>query len=356
MTDTVTVYTPGHWDMADSYGLIACQLARHLSRLGVYVNAISMGDRLVDGQPADVRAIVEQPIRADRGGLLLGYPTSYERYSPLAMVGAKVAVTMFESTKLPPGWTPVLNQCDAVVVPSQFCADVFAGNGVTAPIHVVPLGIGEAYQPVLREEREVFTFLAFLDRGRRKGGLCALQAFLKAFGDDPAVRLVLKGREGQVSLQAVNHNVDIVQADMTEEELYRLYLSADVLVNPNMGEGFGLIPREFAATGGLSLATDWSGTAEDIDYWGLPIPYTLVPADWKGALNLEPHAPLGMWAQPDESELALLMRAVYEARHEWRPLAYARAPRLHEMYSWRAFAEGVYAIWQEVAIGDRVTA
>lgn len=356
MMNTVTVYTPGHMDMADSYGLIACQLARHLSRLGVYVNAISIGDRVTAGQPADIRHIMERPIRPSWGGLLLGYPTGYGSYGVLAQRGPRVAVTMFESTELPPGWVSVLNDCDAVVTPSWFCADVFHDCGVTAPIHVVPLGIGEVYRPVERVERDEFVFLTFLDRGKRKGGFYALQAFLKAFGDDTAVRLVLKGREGQVGMTVLNANMEIVQADMTEEELYRLYLSADVLVNPNMGEGFGLIPREFAATGGLSLATEWSGTAEDIDCWGLPIPYTLVPADWQGAKNLEPHAPLGEWALPDVVELALLMRAVYETRHEWRPLAYARAAHLHELYNWRDFTARVKHIFEEVACGDRVTA
>jgi NAD(P)-dependent dehydrogenase (short-subunit alcohol dehydrogenase family) len=34
---------PGHLDPCDSYGLIACQLTRHLSALGVRVNALSPG-------------------------------------------------------------------------------------------------------------------------------------------------------------------------------------------------------------------------------------------------------------------------------------------------------------------------
>lgn len=350
--DIVTVYAPGHWDPYDSYGLIACQLARHLERPGVWVNAMGMGDTVVEHQPADVRAITARPIWAALGGILLGYPTTYARFSALATRGPRVAVTMFESTRIPAGWPPILNELDAVVVPSTFCRDVFAECGVTAPLHVVPLGIGECYRPAPRRMDRPFTFLAFMDRGRRKGGHYALQAFVRAFGDDPAYRLILKSRAADLKQVALNPNVDIVQEDMTEQELYELYLQADVLVNPNMGEGFGLIPREFAATGGIALATDWGGTADDLDLWGYPIPYRLIPA-WD---DHERHKGLGLWAEPDVDALARLMRQVAEHREAYRRQAWALAPAVHELYSWAAFADSVLNIWQEVAHGHRATA
>jgi glycosyltransferase involved in cell wall biosynthesis len=117
------------------------------------------------------------------------------------------------------------------------------------------------------------------------------------------------------------------------------------MVNANLGEGFGLIPREFAATGGPTLATNWGGTADDIDEWGIPIPYNMAPA-WKGH---DVHEGLGEWAEPDVDALATLMREVSDYRGLFAELAMEKAPRLHELYSWRNFARGVYEVWKEYA-------
>lgn len=351
--DSLTIYTPGHWDMYDSYGLIACELARHLSALGVRVSAMGHGETVRDNQPDDVRAITAQPVVPTYGGILLGYPTGYAAHGFMASRGPRIAVTMFESTKLPPGWAEPLNECDAVVVPSRWLVDVFRDSGVRVPIHVVPLGIGSIYQPAERAvDREPFTFLAFGDRGKRKGRVWAEQAFVLAFGDDPRVRLLIKSRRGGLNVTCTNPNIDHIQRDMTERELYELYLSCDALVNPNMGEGFGLIPREFAATGGIALATNWGGTADDIGIWGIPLPYELVEADWDDNKRLA-GLPLGEWAMPDVEATARMMRDVFERRDYYQRRATLMAPRVRRMYSWRRFAERVMDIWRGVANGNR---
>jgi glycosyltransferase involved in cell wall biosynthesis len=194
------------------------------------------------------------------------------------------------------------------------------------------------------------TFLAFLDRGARKGGLAALQAFLMAFGEDMNYRLILKGRKPKVPLTLTNPNITVIQQDMSEQELYELYLSADVLINCNKGEGFGLIPREFAATGGISLATGWGGTVDNINDWGVRLPYELEPADWKGVKSLAGFD-LGEWAKPDLEGCAVVLRRVAENIDWFRAGAYRKAKNAAALYSWRAFAEQVLDVWQEVSAG-----
>lgn len=358
----VTVYAPNHLDPFDSYGLLACELLRHLDAMDVPVNAIALGEAQHPNQPADVAAITARPIRAAFGGILMGYPTSFASHGPLPALGPRVAVTMFESSRIPEEWPAWLNKCHAVVTPSHFCRDVFVDCGVTAPVHVVPLGIAETFQPVRRPvDRRPFTFLCWGDRGKRKGRLEAEQAFYRAFGDDMDYRLLIKTRDLETHVECLNANIDVISADMSEEELYELYLSCDAMVFPTKGEGFGLPPREFAATGAPVITTAWSGTADDVEEWGLPLRYTLERADWQGALNLQ-GLPLGNWARPDVGDLARLMRDVADNRERHSARAMERAARVHELYSWRAFAGGVLDVWNEVserrlaAHGHRATA
>lgn len=349
---SINVCAPGHWDWYDSYGLIACRLARHLTRLGAHVNAWGLGFTAMANQPADVAAVTGGPRRPALGGIFLGYPTSYARHGALAAFGPKVALTMFESSRLPQEWIAPLNGCDAVIVPSRFCGDVFRESGVTAPLHVIPLGVSEVYRPAVRRKDGPFTFLAFLDRGRRKGGIHAMQAFVRAFGDDPAYRLLLKMRAPKVKVEILNPNIEIVQRDLSEHELAALYARADVLVNPNMGEGFGLIPREFAASGGVALTTGWGGTADDLPAWGWPLPYTLVPAMWEGNKTLAGQD-LGVWAEPDVDGVAAMMREVAANRDEYAWEALGKAQAAHSLYDWDAFARRVLTVWEEVASGYR---
>lgn len=350
---TITVYAAQNWDMADSYGLIACMLARHISALGVRVNAVGLGETVLGTQPEDIRAVTSRPISPSLGGIVMGYPTNYKLQSGLLHCGPRIAITMFESTVLPDGWVDPLNDMDAVIVPSWFCADVFKANGMTAPIHVVPLGVGEIYRYAERTSDRPLTFLTFLDRGLRKGGIAALQAFIRAFGEDTNYRLIMKGRDAHGKpLLLTNSNIEVVQQDMSEAELYELYCRCDVLINPHKGEGFGLLPREFAATGGISLTTNWSGTADGLGEWGWALPYTLTKADWKGIKNLEGKE-LGDWAEPDVDGCAYRLLQVAERIDSYRIMARVHAANAQRMYSWRAFAEQVLAIWKGVQVGER---
>lgn len=355
----ISVYAPGHYDIYDSYGLIACQLARNLTRLGVHVNALGMGKTVMDTQPDDIRAVTSRPLRPTLGGIFLGYPTGYHKHSnPLAHIGPRICITMFESSKIPQGWQEALNAMDAVIVPSTFCRDVFAACGVTVPIHVVPLGISEVYRYQERTQGRPLTFLAFLDRGARKGGLVATRAFGRAFGEDMNYRLLLKARTRKnkdVTVDAVEPNIEIIDRDMTEQELYELYLSCDVLINPHKGEGFGIIPREFAATGGITLTTNWSGTADDLDQWGWSLPYSLERADWQGHKSLTGQD-LGEWAAPAVDGVARTLLHVAQYIDSYRYLTRFHAENVAHLYSWQGFAEQVLQVWKGVAVGNRYTA
>lgn len=335
--DSISVYSPVPYQPWESYGLIALQLVRHLRELGIGVNAHG------PGQAAPILST---------GGIVLGPPDSFAAQGQWLRAGPHIAITMFESSRIPSWWIAPLNACAAVIVPSWFCVDAFRQSGVTSPIHVVPLGVDELYKFQQRPKSpSPLTFLAFMDRGERKGGQMAIQAFLRAFGDDTNYRLILKGRAPIAGYSFTNPNIEVIQRDMNEQELLDLYYRADVLLAPAKGEGFGMLPREFAATGGLALATDWSGTADALSRWGWPLPYKLVPATWSQNKPFAGQA-LGEWAELDPAQVAEVLLHVAENWADYRSQLPRKAQACRQLYSWAEFARNVLSIWEGVQIGN----
>lgn len=334
--DIINICSPT-WELAESYGRIAIELAQGLQSAETHVNRVGadVGDRPL--------------FKPALGGIILGYPTIFDDFLPIVSNGPRIAITMFESTKLPDGWMKPLNEMDAVIVPSQWLVEVFRQNGITAPIHVVPLGISNTFKQVAQRDftEKPFTFISIADRGWRKGWWHALRAFTKAFGKSMDVRLILKTRNKDVLSEAFKDcpNVEVIEGDYSDEEMVKLYHRSHVMLSSNCAEGFGFTPREFAATGGLALATNWGGTADDLNWWGVPIPYTMGIAwedypDWRGKL--------GDWAEPDVDALASLMRYVVAHHSAYEDFALRAAGYVVTHYRWALFVKQVHHIWKGV--------
>lgn len=354
--DVMTIYAPDY-DPYTGYGRMACEFVYRLATKGVLVNA-SGSYPASENQTALMQALVNRPHTLTVGGLLFGYPTLHEEYGPLSHHGPRVAVTMFESSKIPREWVKPLNECDAVIVPSRFLVEVFKKAGVRKPIHVVPLGISETYHYVQRpRERKPYTFLTLGDRGTRKGWLIAIEAFVKAFGDDPNYRLIIKCRKAGLPVTINHDNIEILAADMTESEMFELYKSVDCYVFPTHGEGFGLPPREAAATGLPVITTNWGGTADELKRWAYPIRCKEVKA-WPDHPDFGQRN-MGKWAKPDVDHLIEQMQFVVSAsqkrvwgkqRNFFETQAWRSSERARRLYSWERWAMSVYEIWLGVAV------
>jgi glycosyltransferase involved in cell wall biosynthesis len=329
---TINVCSPT-WDIADSYGRIAHELRNHLNSKGVHVNMLG------EDAPDDV-------IFPALGGIFLAYPTDYKRYPNMAYLGDKIAVTMFESMILPEGWVDELNSCKAVIVPSHWCADVFRENGVSTPVHVVPLGISDTYKFVERPETvDTHKFLAIGLHNMRKGWDVALKAFDLAFWDRPEYTLTVKSRKGVPETNLSHPNITLIYEDYDDDQMQELYASHDYFLFPTRGEGFGLPPREFAVTGGIAFATNWSGTADDIDDWAIPIPVNKFIPAWDDLAYRHLHN-CGTWAEPDVAALAFRMRYAVDNRRKLLDEARSASQFCTSHYSWKTFSERVYEIWR----------
>jgi len=287
----INVCSPS-WAVSRSFGRMAVEVKNGLEARGWMVNTI--------GNNPPNRLFV--PCFTS---VLIGHPSSFSKYGVPGLYGKRIYLGMFESTKLPASWAAEVNQLDAVIVPCQWNKQVFADNDITVPVSVAPLGISESFRYARRKPNNVFRFLAFGDRGRRKGADRAPLAFVRAFGKRDDVELVFKQHDYFVD-GATNANIRVINEAYTEEQLNALYASCDAMIFPSCGEGFGLPPREFAATGGIPIATNYGGLADDLLDWGIPLACGTEPA-WVGHPMFDG---LGEWADPDMDDLVEKMHMV----------------------------------------------
>jgi len=249
-----------------------------------------------------------------------------------------ISYTMCESTRLYEDWVRTINQyAQALIVPCAWNAEVFRENGVTRPIHVVPLGVdGKEYplRPSPQFARKPYTFVWSGTPDRRKGYDLAYRCFWEAFGHNPDVRLVMHFRKRPPGLNgARDPNVKIIAGLLDQPALHSMLTRADAFVFPARGEGWGMPPREAAAVGLPVIATQWGGLAEGIEQWALPLRVAkMSPAEdgW-----------LGEWAEPDSEHLVALLRWCYEHQQEAAVLGQRAAGWLRENGSWEQTAEGV---------------
>ncbi len=329
------------WSIHESYGRLSCEISNAIERVSPYrVNRI--------GENSERREITPS-----FGGFLTAWPSHFDQFHGLSTVGTRIALTMFESTRIPGDWIKPLNEMDAVVVPSRWVSTVFKNCGVTVPIYVVPLGISDVFQYKRRRKRKLFRILATGDATGRKGLAEVLFAFMRAFTDRKDVELVVKQKSPGVHYQ--NENIEVYSGEYSEAQMCQLYQSSDLFVFPSKGEGFGLPPREAAATGALAITTHFSGTGDDISKWGIPLGYSMVSA-WGG----DQHQGLGEWAQPDVDQLSSLMAWARDLPIGVRnDMGRHYAENIRKLYSWDNCARQLVQIWDEVTEaknGDRRSA
>lgn len=307
----------GWFDPIDGYGNMGIQIVQALlqERVDVYPTGWLFGpkdDVYENKYPDWLKALVQRAFKVCDTGLVLSQPMIWSRYSQMTRLWGE---TMFESDQLPTGWADDINRSvRRLIVPSTWLVDVFRQSGVDVPIHVVPLGVNPMqFRHIERPaDRMPYTFL-WIGRGdNRKGWDVAYRAFIKEFGHDDRVRLMLKVREHHLMpngrhLVFDDPNVVLIREDQTS--LTDLLAMADCFVFPSRGEGFGLPPREAAATGLPVIATNWGGLADDIEKYALPVDVSdLVVAHYSQ------WGICGMYAEPDRDDVQHWMRWCFENR------------------------------------------
>jgi len=196
-----------------------------------------------------------------------------------------IGFATFETFSPPDYWIEILNKNSAVIAPSMFCKTEFEKAGVKVPIHYVPhcLDFKEFNTDVTPvKSYDKFTFLFVGAWKLRKGYDILLKAWEEEFDKREPVQLLLKthstARAEHYCKQYENTiNLQIIDKIFTEQELPGFLKSADCIVAPSRGEGFGLTGLQALVLGVPLITVDHTGCNE---YSKLGMSLNLTPEDY----------------------------------------------------------------------------
>lgn len=294
------------------YGLHSLQIIRDLQRLtGAYVSvrAVSKGEAFGCPIPADIKALFVSQPQPEEWELLL-HPPNF-----MPTPGKRTAYfTMWESTKLPLRGASMLNKAEVVLVPCEWNASCFSACGVTSSIRVVPLGIKTDifnYKPFPSHDLCVFGAAGRMAHGGvRKGINEVIEAFLKAFPNEPDARLKVKCFPDCKVSHVTDPRIEITQAYLTDHQMADWYGSLTCFVSAAKSEGWGLMQHQSMAVGRPIISVCFGGVKEFfVPGTGYPVDYKLEPAKFD-------YAGCGHWAEPNEDHIIARMREVYDNRYE----------------------------------------
>jgi glycosyltransferase involved in cell wall biosynthesis len=298
-------------------------------------------------------------------------PPAYWEFRPECRGRRVIALTTWETDRLPSDWSPILDGVDALIVPSTFNRDAFATSGVRTPVHVVPHAVrnrasGERpHLPV----GDRFVFYTIAPWSTRKAIEETITAYLDAFAGREDVALVVKTSEYDLKallrarrrephaptgkdvqpwwtlahLLANRHApplVHLIAANVSLGEIDGIHERGDCFVSLTRAEGFGLNVFDAALARNPVIVTGWGG---HLDYLGRDYPllvdYDLArmdadPDDAWLAMVAEHH-----WAVADHDDAVDKLRWVDDHRDGAAAIGAQLAPKLSTEYSVAAVAK-----------------
>jgi glycosyltransferase involved in cell wall biosynthesis len=268
-----------------------------------------------------------------------------------------VLVQPWEYGGIPSAWMPQIQRhVSEVWCPSTWVKDCYVRSGVPeSKVVVVPLGVdtdrfspGGPVFPLATKKSHRLLFVG--GTIPRKGIDVLLRSYLDTFSAHDDVCLVVKAfGSGHVykgstiddQLRAVAEDstsaeVELIDDELTEEQVPMLYRSCDVLVHPYRGEGFGLPVAEAMASGLPVVVTGYGACLDFCDEDNaLFVPATESPIEMS---DVGP-SPIGYWwAEPDADALGRILRRVVDEPGVLDGLGAAGRKRILAGYTWDAAA------------------
>jgi len=237
-----------------------------------------------------------------------------------------VGVGVYETWKPPAHWIAILNQQDAVIVPSKFNETIFREEGITKPIFHIPHCLDMSkYHPGVKPmyEQDRFTFL-FLGSWRlRKGYKELLMTWVRYFKVDDGVQLLIKTDKPQAAQEYVREIVkgktvapiSIDHNKYLDDQMPAFIKSVDCLISPTLGEGFGICGLQAMALGVPVIITNHSGCTE---YANAETAFLLQPEGtrYQKCLDGIPQFSRKTWIYLSPEQIGYVMHRVFEHPEE----------------------------------------
>jgi hypothetical protein len=294
-------------------------------------------------------------------GFSFGYMTTRESYDEIVINHSmpeffiessiySIGLTYWETNKLPDSWVVDCNRMDEVWTTSRFMRDVFINSGVTVPVYAFNLGVNpDIFFPVKRHPHTPFTFLSIGSPSTRKNSQTAVDAFIKVFGGKEGYRLIYKSN-GPPDARSISNGmkdrlshpqIEVIDWEVSTEDLGRIYDCADCLLYPTSGEGWGLIPFQSIAKGIPTICTNATACEEFADM-SIPLDY-----EWSNEKMSGIYEGAGLWAKPNFDDLCDKMLYVVNNYEEVSNKTFVSAQYIHENMTWEKVSKDyVDRLWQ----------
>jgi glycosyltransferase involved in cell wall biosynthesis len=259
-------------------------------------------------------------------------------------------------------------------VPTSWNREVLRSSGLNIPCYIAPLGVDpDVYKPGphrrlpaaellttsragLLESPEGLLFITTYQPTFRKGINTLLDAFERAFSEDPQAALVLattlyapSSIEGTLRERGLKSRVYLLRGKFSEGGLADIYRSCDAYVSASLGEGWNLPLCEAAACGLPVIAGRHSAHAElftdDCAYFFEPDGYEPV----RGAESISPWFEDQRFAHFGDcsiKQLAGQLRNVKDHRAQAFERGARASERMRTRYSWSHAAAVVTGLLQ----------
>ncbi|MDM5317338.1 glycosyltransferase [Fictibacillus sp. b24] len=330
---------------ATGYGTASREYALALDRQGIDVKIetytwnfpYNMQD---EKKKKRLQQLIDKPISNQKQKILI-------YHSPPAVICKKekkefdfcILNTVWETTRIPDTWLPILSTFDAISVPCTHNVHALKNSGVRIPIFLVPHGADtKMFNPdnnriTLNEAENKFVFVSIFDFQHRKNPESLLRAYWEEFTANDRVLLVIKtygSSRKKIRTAITNYKrklglgdtapIYIMTGICSETELKGIYTAANAFVLPTRGEGVGLPFIEALSSGIPVIATGWGGQMDFlnkhnsflIDY-ELMNPSTSMNSDHAISTIYREFAEDGqLWAEANVDHIKKQMRFAYE--------------------------------------------
>ena len=186
---------------------------------------------------------------------------------------------MWESEYLPSKQIRTINLFNEIWTASSYCKNIFE-KVFKGPVILVPHPVELSLEPIQNQNRLIyfdenkFSFLfvfSYHSSTERKNPFFLVEAFIKAFGNNKHVELIIKTvgakkfKQSKKKLhQSISgqNNIKIIDIDLDKNSINHLINDCDSYVSMHHSEGFGLTLAEAMYLGKPTIATNYSGNTE----------------------------------------------------------------------------------------------